>query len=201
MIGRLRGEIIDRSAGVLIVDVGGVGYRVSVSESSVLRLGERVDLHIHTHVREDALQLFGFATPFELAVFDLLLTVPGVGPVKAMGVMKTSAAELVGLVLAGDPARLSKLPGVGKKTAERLVLDLKDKFAELGPIAGSPSQPPQPSSQLSARARDLLSALMNLGFREASATETVERTIARVGEDAPLEVLLKEALLLRRSIS
>lgn len=201
MIGRLRGEIIDRALGLVVVDVHGVGYRVAIPEGSPLRLGQAVDLHVHTHVREDALLLFGFETALELSVFELLLTVPGVGPVKAMGMLRTSVAELVELILVGDPGRLSKLPGVGKKTAERLVLDLREKLRDLGPIGASGAPTPRPLPVADARARDLLSALINLGFREAAAEEAAKGALSRLGPEASLEALLKEALLTRRPLS
>lgn len=200
MIGRLRGEVIDRALGTAVVDVHGVGYRVAIPEGSALRLGQPVDLHVYTHVREDALQLFAFEAALDLSVFELLLTVPGVGPVKAMGMLRTSVAELVELILAGDPGRLAKLPGVGKKTAERLVLDLREKLRDLGPIAaqGTPSTRPMPAAD--ARARDLHSALINLGFREGTAEEAARRALERLGPEATLEALLKEALLSRRPL-
>ena len=117
MIGRLRGEVIDRTATQVVIDVQGVGYVVTVTRSASFGVGESVDVHIHTHVREDALVLFGFAKQHERDVFDLLITVPSIGPVKAMGILDTPLDEMLHAVAHGDTRRLSKLPGIGKRTA------------------------------------------------------------------------------------
>jgi Holliday junction DNA helicase RuvA len=197
MIARLRGEVLERTASTLVIDVNGVGYLVHVSAQCPFRVGQRVDVHVHTHVRQDLLQLFGFVDPLEREVFNLLIDVPGIGPVKAMSILQTPVASLVQLVLRREAAQLSKLPGVGKKTAERLLVDLVDKFAALGPAAGA-SQLPTPAvdpGASSAVARDLFSALVNLGFREAAAEEAAGQALARLGEQAGLESLLRDALL------
>jgi holliday junction DNA helicase RuvA len=193
MIGRLRGTVLERTSSTLLVDVHDVGYLVHVSGQSRATVGERVDLHIYTHVREDALQLYGFADPLEREVFDLLIQVPSVGPVKALGILATPAAEIVGLVARKDAAKLSKLPGVGKKTAERLVVDLADKMSGLSTRAlPTPSSPPMRAAGV---ADDLVSALINLGFRPAIADEAAASAIKRLGEDAGLQPLLKDALM------
>lgn len=194
MIRRLRGEVIERTATSVTIDVNGVGYHVTVTKRASFPIGSKVDLHVHTHVREDALLLFGFTDPLEREIFDLLITVPTVGPVKAMGILETAPEEIVEHVRKKDLARLSKLPGVGKKTAERLVVDLADKIASLTPpgtaARSSDSQPPVP---IGAR-EDLTSALVNLGFRPAAANDAAERAIERAGAQAGLEILLREAL-------
>ena len=130
MIGRLRGQLIDKQPQGITIDVGGVGYRVQVPLSTYYRVGEidsAVDLRIHTHVREDALTLFGFATTAEHELFERLIAVSGVGPRLATNILSgIDAAELVAALASGDVARLTRIPGVGKKTAERLVLELRE---------------------------------------------------------------------------
>lgn len=191
MIRRLRGEVIERTATAIVVDVHGVGYGVTVSKRASFATGSSIDIHIHTHVREDALTLFGFADALEREVFDLLISVPMIGPVKAMGILETAPEEIVERVRQKDLARLSKLPGVGKKTAERMIVDLHDKMSVLTSEKTSPSK--RPTVALGAR-DDLTSALVNLGFKPNAAQEAAERAIERAGATAGLEVLLKEAL-------
>ena len=191
MIGRIRGEVIDRTANAVVVDVGGVGYVVTVTAHAQIRLGEAVDLFVHTHVREDALLLYGFRERLERDVFDMLITVPNVGPVKAMQILQTPVGDLIALVTKRDAKGLSKLPGVGKKTAERLLVDLADKLQGISPqhAAAQPSQFGETE-----RERDLYSALANLGFKDAIAAELTRRSIAKLGQDAALEALIKDAL-------
>lgn len=193
MIRRLRGEVIDRRASTLVVDVGGVGYAVTVPGSVGISAGEKVDLHVYTHVREDALALFGFRADVDLQLFELLITVPSVGPVKAMGIMETSAAELASIIRARDAKRLSALPGVGKKTAERLLLDLGEKVLALG-IQESGTASGRPGPAASSHGSDLVSALANLGYRPAQAEVLADRALEKLGAEAPLEDLLREAL-------
>lgn len=194
MIGRLRGEVIDRSATSILVDVHGVGYVVNVTAQCPYRVGERVDVHIHTNVREDAIQLFGFADAIEREVFHHLIGVQSVGPVKAMAILQTPVADFIELVLRREPARLAKLPGVGKKTAERILIDLYDKLVNLAPSLATAVAPTTSNLPASAKGRDLVSALVNLGFREAIAEDTAAAAIGRLGDDATLEALLKDAL-------
>lgn len=196
MIGRIRGEVIDRSANSVVVDVGGVGYVLTVSPHAEIRIGERVDLFVHTHVREDALLLYGFRERVERDIFDMLITVPNVGPVKAMQILQTPASDLIALVAKRDARGLAKLPGVGKKTAERLLVDLADKLPAVAPSRGLPEVAAGfGETQVE---RDLYSALINLGFKDAIAADSARRTIAKLGEDASLEALLKDALTTRR---
>lgn len=197
MIGRLRGEILDRTQSLVVVDVNGVGYVVHVSRNASFRMGEQVDIFVHTHVREDAIHLFGFRDAMERQIFDLLISVPNIGPVKAMQILATPVQDLVALVAKRDAKALSKLPGVGKKTAERILVDLADKLPDLGPAAGA-HRPVSTTGSIPISAsqteRDLYSALINLGFKDQVAAETARRTIKKLGEDAGLEALLVEAL-------
>jgi holliday junction DNA helicase RuvA len=194
MIGWLRGRLVNEEpSGALLVDVGGVGYEVTVPLGALGRTrssGDEIELFVHTHVREDALDLFGFPSEHERRVFRLLLSIPNVGPKTAVGVLSAlSVTDLARAVRSGDLPRLSKVPGIGKKTAERLVLELKDKLATPGPEDGSTGVRPLPND---ARSR-LLSALTNMGYRAAEAEKAVSSLGARV-DQAPLGELLKEAL-------
>jgi Holliday junction DNA helicase RuvA len=196
MIGRLRGQVIERTSTMLLVDVHDVGYVVNVSPQCKFGVGDRAELHIHTHVREDALSLYGFSDALEREVFDLLITVPSIGPVKAMQILATPAIELIEAVIEKNPNKLSRLPGVGKKTAERMVVDLHDKMTTLRPRAAErfPSiaaTAPKKSAVL----EDLISAMVNLGFRPAIADEAATSAVKRLGEDAGLQPLLKDALI------
>lgn len=175
-----------------MLDVSGVGYELSAPLGSVGRARTndgQVELFVHTHVREDALDLYGFANETERHVFRILLGIPNVGPKTALGIMSAlSVADLAAAVRAGDLKRLSKVPGVGKKTAERLVLELRDKFAGITGSDGSPA--PAQSSDTKTR---LLSALTNMGYRAGEAEKAVQSLGERV-DQAPLGELLKEAL-------
>lgn len=198
MIGRLRGVVIDRTANQLVVDVNGVGYVVTVSTQSTFRIDEKVDLYIHTQVRDDAINLYGFAEPVERELFDLLIGVPNIGPAKAMGILQTPAITFIELVLKREPGKLAKLPGVGKKTAERILVDLSDKLtgvrgAPAGaklPAVAAATAPTRPAGV----AGDLVSALVNLGYREEVANTSAQAAIEELGEDAGLEALLRKAL-------
>ncbi len=192
MIGWLRGEVIERHEGSLVLNVQGVGYEISINAQNTARLGQTVDLHIRTVVRQDAIILFGFSSTLERDVFDLLIGVPSIGPVKAMGILGVAAADFVEMVQRRELARLSKLPGVGKKTAERILLDLPDKLIALRPNTSSPI-PVQPRLA-SSRMRDLVSGLVNLGYRDAVAEEVAQKVIEKLGEATSLEDLLREAL-------
>ncbi|TLM66831.1 MAG: Holliday junction branch migration protein RuvA [Deltaproteobacteria bacterium] len=196
MIALLRGDLAYKSIDHVIVDTGGVGYRVFIPLSTFYALPDTgaVRLLIHTHVREDALLLFGFATPAEKDMFAQLIGISGIGPKVALNILShIPVAELQTAVLAGDIKRLSALPGIGKKTAERLVLELKDKLGPAGlPTAGQP-----PAAQPTARGQadplaDVLSALVNLGYKDAQARKVLESM--EIAHDAPMEAILKGAL-------
>lgn len=194
MIGRLCGKLVaEELDGHVILDVNGVGYEVLLPAGTAGRVraaGEPAILHVHTHVREDALDLFGFASALEREVFRLLIGVPNVGPKTALAVLgELPPPELVRAVSHGDVARLNKISGIGKKTAERLVLELKEKLPRVAAVElPSPTQSPSSSN------RDrLLGALTNMGYRPAEA----ERAVDSLGEDiadTPLATALKAAL-------
>jgi Holliday junction DNA helicase RuvA len=190
MIGFLRGLLLQKSPQELLLDVGGVGYRVLVPISTFCRLGDQgsqAQLLIHTHVREDQFVLYGFATPAELELFEKLISVSGVGPKVALGVLSGIEAEdLVHAIRGNDVARLTRVPGVGKKTAERLILELKDKIAALHVGTAQPQAP-------SPKRTDLLSALANLGYSTAEADRAATEVL-RLQPEASLGDLLRDAL-------
>jgi Holliday junction DNA helicase RuvA len=192
VIGSLRGQLLRKAPQEVLVDVGGVGYRVHVPVSTFYRLGDagsEVRLLTHTHVREDALALFGFATEAEQALFERLIAVAGVGPRVALSILSgIEADELVDALRRQDLARLTRIPGVGRKTAERLVVELKDKVAGLVPAA--PAAAPEPAGGLKA---DLVSALANLGYSRPEAEKAVQRALAQDGEGR-FEDLLRRTL-------
>lgn len=196
MIARLSGIVVEKGAETAVLDVQGVGYLVHLSVQSMGRLppeGSRAQVRCYTHVREDALQLFGFLTEEEEALFHLLIAVSGVGPRLALNVLSgMPATELAVAILHGELARLTKIQGVGKKTAERLVLELKDKIKASGLAGARPSQPPPAGAGADA----LLSALVNLGYRPSAAERTAEAVRRSLGPAAPLEDQLREALRL-----
>ena len=195
MIARLSGILLEKRGDVAVIDVQGVGYQVHLSSQSMSRMpaeGGRAQLRCYTHVREDALQLFGFLTAEEEELFHLLIGVSGVGPKLAVNVLSgMPATELATAILHGELARLTKISGVGKKTAERLVMELKDKIRTSGLATARTSQPP-PSTGDEA----LLSALVNLGYRPAAAERTADAVRRSLGPAAPLEERLREALRL-----
>jgi Holliday junction DNA helicase RuvA len=192
MIARLRGAIALKAIQEIVVDVGGVGYRVVIPLSTFYRLGpegEPVTLLIHTHVREDALTLFGFLTSDEQSLFERLISVSGVGPKLAINILSgIDAAELRAALRSSDVARLTRVPGVGKKTAERLVLELKDKLP-----AVAPSEPALPGVIAASTKDDLLSALANLGYSRPEAERGADRALHE-GAGAPFEDLLRRTL-------
>jgi Holliday junction DNA helicase RuvA len=190
VIAQLRGRLLRKEPQEAVVDVGGVGYRVTIPLSTFYRIGEpgsEVTLLTHTHVREDALALFGFLTPVEQALFERLIAVSGVGPKLAVGVLSgIEAPDLVTALRANDLARLTRIPGVGKKTAERLVLELKDKLQELPSSAAAPTAP-------GGAADDIVSALVHLGYSRPEAERAAERAM-REHSEGRFEDLLRFAL-------
>jgi len=196
VIARLRGTLLEKQPNRIVVDVGGVGYDVAVPLSTFYGLGEPgtgVALRVHTHVREDALALYGFATALELDLFERLISISGIGPKVALAVLSgIEPIELVGAVERGDLARLTAIPGVGKKTSERIVLELKDRLprAHVAAVTVSVEGAPEPSAVRD----DLLSALMNLGYHRPLAERAVDAAVKIAGRDAGFERTLRQAL-------
>lgn len=200
MIGHLRGIVRhkDASRGMVLVEAGGVGYEVAVSLQALAEIpadGEEVALWIHTHVREDALELFGFPTQDERGVFRSLLSVPGVGPRLALTVLGgMSLADLVETIASRNAKGLCRIPGIGKKTAERILLDLADKLpvASRGAEAGAAGAAP-----LSDAAEEAVLALAHAGFRRKQAEDAVARVLADDGvAELPADQIVRRALAL-----
>ena len=195
MIGFLEGKLRAKSPEYVIVDVHGVGYHVQVPLSTFYdlpELGQPVELNIHTHVREDAIQLFGFRTLAEKEMFLLLTGVNGVGPRLAIGILSgISADELRQVVVRQDYPRLKNIPGVGKKIADRVMLELRDKVQGKAREKTGPSQPFVGAGNAFP---DAFSALVNLGYRPAEAEKALRRVMEALGENPALEDILKGAL-------
>lgn len=198
MIALLTGEIAQRHTEALVIDVAGVGYRVQIPLSTFYALPEqgKVQLHIHTHVKEDAISLFGFLSCEEKNFFALLISVSGVGPKLAINILSHMAAgELATALVEGDIARLTSIPGIGKKSAERLVLELQDKAAAfaLGDLLDTSDKNKTIPSALR---EDTVSALVNLGYKENLARKAVKSLDFPPGTS--LEDILKSVLQLLR---
>ncbi len=197
MIALLRGVLLEKHPNQAIVDVGGVGYDVTISVSTFSHLpdaGSEVRLRVHTHVREDALSLYGFLTQDEKTLFERLISVSGIGPKLAVTILSgLAAADLIQSIRRAEVDRLVRIPGIGKKTAERLVLELRDKLA---PAAGDePAAAPTPV--FSATDQDVLSALLNLGCGRPQAEAAVRKAKA-AGAPSDFEPLFRRALELVR---
>jgi Holliday junction DNA helicase RuvA len=194
MIAQLRGTLAEKNPNRLIVDIGGVGYDVLVPLSTFYALGDpgsQVSLRIHTHVREEALALYGFATPLELELFERLISISGVGPKLALSVLSgIEPAELIKAIRLQDVARLTAIPGIGKKTAERIGLELKDRLPAALPGSGQAAVDAEPGDQLR---EDLLSALLNLGYQRAAAEKAIDTTL-RGRTDDGFEQALRDVL-------
>ena len=186
MIAHLRGKLMQKEPARVIVDVHGVGYEITVPVTTFTALpdlGAEVAIDIHTHVREDVIALYGFSTRRERIIFEKLMTISGIGPKLAVTILSGgSVEELIGAIKRGDLARLTAIPGVGKKTAERIILELKDKFQEFVDAA------PKPAVQT-----DVVSALENLGYPRGVAEGALNRAANGDG-DAAFDVLFKRAL-------
>lgn len=196
MIAHLSGPLLSKTTQSIIVDACGVGYEVLVPLSTfyaVPEVGERVSLHIYTHVREDALVLFGFRTRLEKDIFLMLISVAGIGPKLAVNVLSgIGPEELLKAIAQGDAVRLRSIPGVGKKIAERIALELKDRAQKA--TGEEPGLGPAPPVADDARVlEDALSALINLGYASRPAKEAVERARSTLNE-VTLEALIREAL-------
>jgi holliday junction DNA helicase RuvA len=194
VIAHLRGRVFGKTPSTVVVECGGVGYDVSISVSTFTALpaeGAEASLFIHTHVREDALALFGFAELAEKRLFEKLLTISGIGPKLAITVLSGISAErLVGAIRAQDHATLTKIPGIGKKTAERVVLELKDKLDDMVGFAPEVNAP----RSLGAVADDVLSALVNLGYPRPVAQKAVENAARDAGDGLDFERLFRAAM-------
>jgi len=191
VIAHLSGTLLDKQVQRVIIEVNGVGYDVAVPLSTFYGIGEpgaRIALKIHTHVREDALQLFGFATALELTLFERLISVSGIGPKVALAVLSGIEPEqLVRAIRSADVARLIKIPGVGRKTAERLIVGLRDRLPGVG---GAEPTAANDADDLRA---DLLSALGNLGYQRASVEKTVDKVL-QTSDSRSFEVVLRQVL-------
>lgn len=194
MIALLTGRIAHKSPEFIILDVNGVGYRVQIPFSTYYELpdeGGTVSLSIYTHVKEDAISLFGFRTQVEKQFFQMLISVSGIGPKMGKDILSNiQPNELAGAITRGDLARLAAIPGIGKKTAERLVLELRDKVLKLDSSAPATTES-RPAAAASVT-DDVASALVNLGYKEA----LVRKTLAEleIPPDAAMEAVLKQAL-------
>ncbi|MFB3926806.1 MAG: Holliday junction branch migration protein RuvA [Syntrophales bacterium] len=196
MIATIKGFLSYKSVSDVIVDVNGIGYHVFIPLSTFYELpetGQPVFLNIHTHVKEDALHLFGFRTSEEKDIFQLMISVSGIGPRLALNVLSgISARELADAVSSGNFTKLMGIPGIGKKTAERLVFELKDKIAGLWHTSAGGHE-----SDVSAYDRlrdDAMSALVNLGYKSHVASQVLDKSMKEQAEGLTLEELLKEAL-------
>ncbi len=203
MIASLRGVLAEKSVADAVVDVGGVGYRVSLSLLSLAKLPElnaQVSLRIRTVVREDAFDLYGFLTRTEEELFLLLTSVSHVGPKMAITVLSgLEVDDLLAALAKGDVPRLTKVHGVGKKTAERLVLELKDKVKLLSSDVELKPGVSRVGKSSAAPRSDLVSALVNLGYKEAQADNAAQVVAERVTTDAAFEVQFREALKVLRT--
>jgi len=202
MIALLRGVLVEKHPNQAIVEAGGVGYDVTIPVSTYTHLpdpGEEVKLRIHTHVREDALALFGFLTQDEKAIFEKLIGVSGIGPTLAVKILSGLAApDLINAIRRGEVDRLVRIPGIGKKTAERMVLELRDKLPAL---SGEEPSAPTGAAELSPIDQDVLSALLNLGCARPQAEAAVRKakaSAASASGNADFEPLFRRALELVR---
>ncbi|HVN81961.1 MAG TPA: Holliday junction branch migration protein RuvA [Terriglobia bacterium] len=194
MIAHLSGKLFSKEPNRLVIDVNGVGYDVTIPLSTFYEIGEigsPIQLLVHTYVREDAILLFGFKTPEERQLFEQLTSVSGIGPKLGISILSgMSVSELVPAIRQSNLARLTTIPGVGKKTAERLVVDLRDKVARIG--VGADSQGP-PATR-SAQEEDVISALVNLGYPKPQAERALQKALTQTGEAHSFEELLRNSL-------
>lgn len=192
MIAHLRGKLLSKHPNQAIVEVGGVGYDVTISVSAFSELpapGSEVAFFIHTHVREDVIALYGFLRTTEQQLFEKLITVSGIGPKLAVTILSGMAAnDLAGAIRSNDLARLTRIPGIGKKTAERMVLELRDKL----PAEGAESAMATPAT--TPMQEDVLSALTNLGYQRPAAEKAVAVVMAKGAAPDSFEELFRQAL-------
>ncbi|MBT8407264.1 MAG: Holliday junction branch migration protein RuvA [Deltaproteobacteria bacterium] len=196
MIAHIQGGLNFKSPEYLIIDVDGIGYEVQVPLTTFYDLpevGSTVALHIHTHVREDALQLYGFQSREEKQLFVRLMSVAGIGPRLAVNILSgITPVELAETLLQGDLARLISIPGVGRKTAERMMVELRDKVSTF--VLSQDVAIPAKQTADEAMIEDALSALVNLGYKKGVAKRAIDEAQQRLQEEATLEILLKESL-------
>ncbi len=196
MIARLSGTLVERAQDAVVLDVGGVGFQVFVSMATLAALpecGEQAAVHVHTLVREDAIQLHGFSTTTERELFRTLLKLSGIGPKNAMHILSGMPLDtLVRAIAGGDVERLVRLPGVGRKTAERLVLELRDRVAAFASEAGTAPNTGAPVAGV--QARETLDALLRLGLPRPRAERAVRELAQRLNADAPVQEWIREAL-------
>jgi holliday junction DNA helicase RuvA len=194
MIAHLRGRLLTKHPNQAIVETAGVGYEVTISVPTFSELpaaGSEVALHIHTHVREDQIALYGFLRPAEKQLFEKLITVSGIGPKLAITILSGMAAdEMTGAIRSNDVARLTRIPGIGKKTAERMVLELRDKLPPAGADTAQASSVPA----LSPIEEDVLSALMNLGYQRAAAERALATATKGGKSGGSFDALFRESL-------
>lgn len=193
MIAALRGKVLFKSVNRIIVDVQGVGYDVAVPLSTLESLPENGDiqLHVYTALRENSLELYGFTTPDEKGLFEMLISVSGIGPRTALTILSgVSSDGLRDAVLRGDLRRLTSIPGIGKKSGERILVELRDKVRKLGIPAPTPSDVLPPASLEG----DLISSLVNLGYREREAARAAGKVLKGHHSDLSLTDAVKLAL-------
>lgn len=201
MIGYLSGKLLEKEANTVIVDVGGVGYEVTIPLSTFYDLGEigeQVELRIFTYVREDTLQLFGFKTMREKELYLKLISVQGIGAKSGISMLSgMSADEIIVAIRTDNLARLTSIPGVGKKTAERIVIELRDKLNDLttGETVGTMSEDARPLEAVDAVYDDALSALVNLGYQQNAASKTLKKAVQE-GTEMSVQKLLRRSLQL-----
>jgi Holliday junction DNA helicase RuvA len=191
MIAHLRGTLLAKHPNQAIVETGGVGYDVTITVptfSGLPAVGTGIALYIHTHVREDQIALYGFLSPAEKQLFEKLITVSGIGPKLAVTILSGMPAdEMTGAIRGNDVARLTRIPGIGKKTAERMVLELRDKLPAAGPE-------PAPVPVMTAVEEDVLSALVNLGYQRAAAERSLAVVSRKLEPGAAFDVVFRETL-------
>ncbi len=194
MIAHLRGVVLEKHPNQAILDVQGVGYDLTIPVSTFTALpeaGGEARLYVHTHVREDAISLFGFSAKAEKALFEKLISVSGIGPKLAITVLSgLAASELINAIRNGDLQRLVRIPGIGKKTAERLVLELREK---LDIVAGPTAMPAKPKPAFTANEEDVISALMNIGANRPAAEAAILKAKTEASGD-DFETLFRIAL-------
>jgi Holliday junction DNA helicase RuvA len=198
MIAHLRGTLLEKHPNSVVVDVSGVGYEVTIPVSTFTTLpetGKEVSLRVHTHVREDAILLFGFTAVGEKQLFERLISVTGIGPKLGITVLSGLAAnDLAAAIRSGQTDRLVRIPGVGKKTAERIVLELRDKLEGVGLPAAAAAIPAEKPAVMTGVEQDVLSALMNLGCQRAAAEAAIRKAAGAGASRDDFEPLFRKSL-------